>query len=122
MRFSSAGWRRPGRLRVHLTQLLQKRFDALPGQLGLELPSDSAAGVAAGEGPAPDHRIQPQPRAAHQDGQLSPPQNVVHDGDGRPGIPGGGPLLRRVCHGDHVVGHALHLLAVGAAVPMVIPR
>ena len=101
------------RLRVHLPQLLQKRADALPGQLGLELPADSAAGVAAGEGPALHHRIQPQPSAAHQDGPLSPPQNVVHDGDGRPGVPGGGPLFRRVCHGNHVMGHALHLLGGG---------
>jgi len=97
------------RLRVHLPQLLQKRADALPGQLGLELPADSAAGVAAGEGPALHHRIQPQPGAAHQDGPLSPPQNVVHNGDGRLGVPGGGPLLRRVRHGDHVMGDPLHL-------------
>ena len=68
-----------------------------------------AAGGAGGEIPSPDHRVQPQSRAAHQNGQLPPGEDVIHHCNGLPGIPGGGPLLRRVRHGDHMVGHAVHL-------------
>ena len=48
----------------------------------LELRPDGPAGTASGEAVAPHHRVQPQARAAHQNGQLSPGQNAVHDGDG----------------------------------------
>ena len=46
----------------------------------------------------------PQPGALPPGWAAFPGQDVLYDGDGRLGVPGGGPLLRRVGHGDHVVG------------------
>ena len=53
------------------TKMLRKNYPDRAFEAGIA--EGNAAGVAAGEGPALHHRIQPQPGAAHQDGPLSPP-------------------------------------------------
>ena len=97
------------RLGVHGPQLLQKGGDAPGFQLPLQLRPDGPASLTGGEGAAPDHRLQPQPCAPYQNGQLPPPEDIVHNGDGGLRIPGGGPALPGVRHGDHMMGHAAHL-------------
>ena len=88
-------------------------FAPLAQAFGYTVGWDGAAGVASGKPVAPHHRLHPEAGAAHQNGQLAPGEDVIHDGDGRLGVPGGGPLLRGVRHADHVVGDALHLLRRG---------
>ena len=100
-------------LRVHGPQRLQQRLRAILRQLFLQFPAYLPALAAGGKVLPPHQRVQIQPRAPHQHRPISPPQDVLHTRVRLPDVPGHGPALRRVRHGHHVVGHALHLLRRG---------
>ena len=95
---------------VDTAQLLQQRFNALVPGAALQFLPYLRALRPGGKVRAPDQSVQIQPRAAHQHRQLAPPQDILHAQIRRLHIPCRRPTLRRVGHGYHVVGDALHFL------------
>ena len=98
---------------VDLPQFFQQRGGALGGHPLLQGCSDLPALTALGEVGAPDQGVQPQSGAPHQHGELPPAEDILHAWVGLTDVPGHGPALTGVRHGDHVVGDALRLLRRG---------
>ena len=102
-----------GGVRVGLGQLPEKGLPALPGVPRLQLGAQGTGPVKGGEGAAREKGINIQPRPPGEDGQLSTREHIVHTGRRHIYIPGGGEVLLRVGHVDHVVRDALHFLRRG---------